>query len=317
MITTRIARRALGAATLVVGLLGSTMALPAHAGVTITGAGSTWSSIAVTQWAADVARQGLSVNFQPNGSTAGRVFYYSSQVDFAVSEIPFQDNYCDATGTACTNELGFAARRPYVYMPIVAGGTSFMYNLVINGKRFTDLRLAPDALAKIFTGVITRWNDPAIAADNPGVPLPALAIKPVIRSDGSGTSAQFTAFMASQTPAVWNAFCAKVGLSPCRATSLYPEFDGSVAQQFSDGVAAFVAAPYNNGAITYVEYGYAKQRSFPVASMLNAAGYYTQPTPQAVAIALQGARLNPDRTQVLDGVYRNPDARTYPVSSYS
>ena len=111
MITARIARRALGAATLVVGLLGSTMALPAHAGVTITGAGSTWSSIAVTQWAADVARQGLSVNFQPNGSTAGRVFYYSSQVDFAVSEIPFQDNYCDSTGTACTNELGFAARR--------------------------------------------------------------------------------------------------------------------------------------------------------------------------------------------------------------
>ena len=81
--------------------------------------------------------------------------------------------------------------------------------------------------------------------------------------------------------------------------------------------AAFVAAPYNNGAITYVEYGYAKQRSFPVASVLNAAGYYAQPTPQAVAIALQGARLNPDRTQVLDGVYRNPDARTYPVSSYS
>lgn len=317
MIGTRSLRRFGGVIALASAFLVTTPVRPASAGVTITGAGSTWSSIAVTQWTADVARQGLSVNFQPNGSTAGRVFYYSSQVDFAVSEIPFQDNYCDATGTACTDELGFAAKRPYSYMPIVAGGTSFMYNLTINGKRFTDLRLSPDAVAKIFTGVVTRWNDPVIVADNPGVPLPALAIKPVIRSDGSGTSAQFTAFMASQTSGVWNAFCSKVGLNPCRATSLYPEFDGSVAQQFSDGVAAFVAAPYNNGAITYVEYGYAKQRSFPVASMLNVAGYYAQPTPQAVAIALQGARLNPDRTQVLEGVYRNPDPRAYPVSSYS
>jgi ABC-type phosphate transport system substrate-binding protein len=203
-------------------------------------------------------------------------------------------------------------------MPIVAGGTSFMYNLQINGQRFTNLRLSPDAVAKIFTGVIKQWNDPAIAADNPGVPLPAIPVKPVIRSDGSGTSAQFTAYMASEASGVWSSFCQKVGLgSGCRPTSLYPEFDGSTAQQFSDGVAAYVAAPYNNGAITYVEYGYAKQRGFPVASMLNAAGYYAQPTPQAVAIALQGAALNPDRTQVLTGVYRNADPRAYPVSSYS
>ena len=293
-------------------------ASPASAGVTVDGGGSTWSSIAVTQWAADVARQGLSINYQANGSTAGRVFYYSEQVDFAVSEIPFQAEYRDATGTAVTNEVALAQKRPWVYLPIVAGGTSFMYNLVINGKRFTDLRLSPEVLAKIFTGAITRWNDPAIVGENPGVALPAIPVKPTIRSDGSGTSAQFTAYMASEAPSVWSAFCRKVGLpANCPATSLYPEFDGSTAQQFSDGVAAFVAAPYNNGAITYVEYGYAKQRSFPVASLLNAGGYYAQPTAQAVAIALQGARINPDGTQVLAGVYRNPDARAYPVSSYS
>ena len=245
---------------------------PAHAAVTVDGAGSTWSSIAVTQWAADVARQGLSINFQANGSTAGRTFYYSSQVDFAVSEIPFQEAYQDATGTVTTNEISLASKRPYSYMPIVAGGTSFMYNLQINGQRFTNLHLSPDAVSKIFTGAITKWNDPAIAADNPGVPLPAIAVKPVIRSDGSGTSAQFTAYMASEAPGVWQAFCQKVNLGGCRPTSLYPEFDGSTAQQFSDGVAAYVAAPYNNGAITYVEYGYAKQRGFPVASILNAAG---------------------------------------------
>lgn len=293
-------------------------ASPASAGVTVDGGGSTWSSIAVTQWAADVARQGLSINYQANGSTAGRVFYYSEQVDFAVSEIPFQAVYRDATGSVTTNEEALAQRRPWVYLPIVAGGTAFMYNLIIDGKRFTDLRISPDALAKIFTGVITRWNDPAIAAENPGVVLPAIPVKPTIRSDGSGTSAQFTAYMASETPNVWSNFCRKVGLpANCPATSLYPEFEGSTSQQFSDGVAAFVAAPYNNGAITYVEYGYAKQRSFPVASLLNVAGYYAQPTAQAVAIALQGTRINPDGTQVLAGVYRNGDARAYPVSSYS
>jgi phosphate transport system substrate-binding protein len=125
--------------------------------------------------------------------------------------------------------------------------------------------------------------------------------------------------MATRTPDTWNAFCRKIGINanPCPPTSLYPEFPGSVAQQLSDGVAEFVAATYNNGAITYVEYGYAKQRGFPVASVLNAAGYYAQPTPESVSIALTKARINPDGTQVLLDVYTNPDPRTYPVSSYS
>jgi phosphate transport system substrate-binding protein len=124
--------------------------------------------------------------------------------------------------------------------------------------------------------------------------------------------------MASQTAGIWNAYCAKVGvdLNPCPSVSLWPDIN-AVAQQFSDGVADYVAAPYNNGAITYVEYGYAKQRGYPVASVLNQAGYYTQPLPGNVSIALKGARLNPDLTQNLQGVYTNADPRTYPVSSYS
>jgi hypothetical protein len=101
-------------------------------------------------------------------------------------------------------------------------------------------------------------------------------------------------------------------------TSLFPYGLGaSKAQAGSDGVANFVAAPYNNGSITYVEFGYAKERRFPVVSVLNQAGYFTQPTAQNVAIALQRAHINPDRTQVLHDVYRNPDPNTYPVSSYS
>jgi phosphate transport system substrate-binding protein len=293
-------------------------ATAAHADVSIDGGGSTWSQIAIDQWRADVASQGLSINYQGVGSTSGRVFYYQDQIDFAVSEIPFTTAYRDATGTVSTNEVALAAHRPYAYLPIVAGGTSFMYHLDINGQRVTNLRLAPETIAKIFTSVITKWNDPAIVADNPQLRLPNLPIRPVVRSDGSGTTAQFTAFMAAKTPDTWNAYCQRMGVtvSPCPSVSLWPDINAP-AQQFSDGVAAYVAAPYNNGAITYVEYGYAQQRGFPVASVLNHAGYYTQPTANAVAIALQGATLNADETQNLGGVYDFPDPRAYPVSSYS
>jgi phosphate transport system substrate-binding protein len=193
-----------------------------------------------------------------------------------------------------------------------------MYHLDVAGRRVSDLRLTPDAIAKIFTGAIRSWNDAAIQATNPGVALPALPIRPVVRADGSGTTAQFTAYMASQTPDVWNSFCARIGLTnPCPATSLYPEFEGSVAQPLSDGVANFVSASYNNGTITYVEYGYAKQRGFPVVAVRNRAGYFTEPTALNVAIALQGAQFNPDGTQNLGGVYSFGDPNTYPVSSYS
>ena len=291
-----------------------------HAEAPVDGAGSTWSQIAVDQWRADVARQGLVINYQGVGSTAGRVAYYQAQVDFAVSEIPFQSAQYDRQGNLLADETQLAASRPYAYLPIVAGGTAFMYNLKANGQRITDLRLSPETAAKIFTGQISMWNDPLIAADNPQRVLPATRIKPVVRSDGSGTTAQFTAFMAEETPSDWNQLCQKANLgSSCPVTSLFPDFpnSGFAAQQFSDGVANFVAAQYNDGAITYVEYGYAKERGFPVASVKNASGNYAQPTAVNVSVALQGARINPDGTQILQGVYRNADARAYPISSYS
>ncbi len=292
----------------------------AHASTAITGAGSTWAQIAVDQWRADVASQGLAVNYQGVGSTSGRVFYYQDQVDFAVSEIPFQAQVKDDQGNVIYyDEISRAAHRPYAYMPIVAGGTSFMYHLDINGTRVTNLNLSAVAVAKIFTGGITFWDDPAIKATNPSLALPHLAVRPVIRSDGSGTSAQFSAFMANQTPTIWNAFCAKVGLhlDPCPSTSLYPPFAGSVAQQYSDGVAGYVASSYANGAITYVEYGYAKQRGFPVANLQNKAGYFAQPVAAAVSLALKAATFNADGTQNLVSVYDNPDRRVYAMSSYS
>ncbi|MEU9447579.1 phosphate ABC transporter substrate-binding protein PstS [Streptomyces sp. NPDC048277] len=286
----------------------------------ITGSGSTWSSNAVQQWVRNVkANYGMTVNFTANGSSQGREQFKNGTVDFAVSEIPYGLKEQGVTDTPPS--------RGYAYMPIVAGGTSFMYNLKINGKMVTNLRLSGEVVTKIFTGRITRWNDPAIAADNPGLTMPARAIVPVVRSDGSGTSAQFTMWMSKQYGSLWADYCSRTGRGSgnCGMTSNYPLLSGStmVAKSGSLGVSGHVRQPSGEGAITYVEYSYAKNTGFPVAKILNKDGYYVEPTAASVAVALTKAEINENKssvdylTQILDGVYDNADARTYPLSSYS
>jgi phosphate ABC transporter phosphate-binding protein len=284
----------------------------------VSGAGSTWSANALQQWIRNVFdNYRWKVTFDDSGSSAGRQLFGQGTVDFAVSEIPYALSGSDSADPRPS--------RQFAYMPIVAGGTSFMYNLVIGGKRVTNLRLSGDNVAKIFTGVITKWNDPAIAADNPKLALPGTPIVPVVRSDGSGTTAQFTSWMRSQYTSTWNAYCAKAGRSNCGITSNYPTVAGSsfVAQSGSNGVAGYTAQTQSAGAITYVEYSYALNSGFPVAKILNSAGYYTEPTASNVAVALLSSVINEDAaspdylTQQLKSVYTSADPRTYPLSSYS
>ncbi|WP_030939273.1 phosphate ABC transporter substrate-binding protein PstS [Streptomyces sp. NRRL S-646] len=284
----------------------------------IAGAGSTWAENAVDEWRRAVNQYGMRISYAGTGSSDGRRQFLSGTVDFAVSDIPFQTHPTD----------GSAAERPaqgsYAYMPIVAGGTVFMYHLTVNGKRVTNLRLSGDVVTKIFTGAVKTWDDPAIKADNPGMQLPHRTIVPVVRSDGSGSTAQFTMWMANQHKALWNAYCARVGRSgACGQTSYYPTVSGMIAQSGDLGVAGYVAQNYGEGAIGYVNYSYALNAHYPVAKILNHAGYYTEPTPKNVAVSLLKARINTDKssadylTQQLDGVYNDSDRRNYPLSSYS
>ncbi len=280
----------------------------------LNGGGSTWSEVALAQWAADVRRSGLVVNYEGVGSTRGRSQFAQGQFDFGVTEIPYQSR------PDGPNSVPESITRKFEYMPIVAGGTSFMYNLRLGNQQITDLRLSPATVAKIFTGAITRWNDPQIVREH-GKPLPAKRIIPVVRSDGSGTTAQFTDYMAKEQSGTWNDFCRRAGrATPCPLTSFYPATVPGFTVKTgngSNGVASYVASGYGDGTITYVEYAYARQKRLPVVKLLNAAGYYVLPTAANVAVALTRAQLNPDRTQVLTGVYRNPDPRAYPLSSYS
>ena len=286
--------------------------------VPVSGAGSTWSQVALDQWRRNVVQYGIKVNYAGTGSSDGRNQFRNGTVDFAVSEIPY--------GLKDGGVVDSPPSRGYAYMPIVAGGTSFMYNLVIGGKRVTNLRLSGPTLAGIFTGNIKNWNDPKVAADNPSLALPARKIVPVVRSDGSGTTAQFTTWLSSKYSSLWNAYCVKAGRnSPCGVTSNYPVVPGGgfTAQSGSLGVSGYVSQSANVGTITYVEYAYALNTGFPVAKVLNKAGYYTEPTASNVAVGLLGATVNNDSkssaylTQQLGGVYNNSDKRTYPLSSYS
>ncbi|WP_309619926.1 phosphate ABC transporter substrate-binding protein PstS [Salinibacterium sp.] len=284
----------------------------------VAGAGSTWSANALQQWIRNVFdNYRWKVTFDDSGSSAGRQLFSQGTVDFGVSEIPY--------ALAGSDSPDPRPARQFAYVPIVAGGTAFMYNLVIGGQRVTNLRLSGETLAKIFTGVITKWDDAAIAADNPKLTLPAITIVPVVRSDGSGTTAQLTSWMRAQYPSIWSAYCAKAGKANCGITSNYPIVQGSsfIGQQGSNGVSGLVAQSKSVGAITYVEASYALNARFPVAKVLNSAGYYTEPTASNVAVSLLAAVINNDAnspdylTASLGGVYDNADARSYPLSSYS
>jgi phosphate transport system substrate-binding protein len=275
----------------------------AAGGPTVNGAGSTWVQIALDQWRADIAQQGYGIDYQGVGSSVGRQVFAANSVDFAASEIPYQ---------------GYEPHpnRAFSYLPDVAGGTSLMYNLHNqDGSRITTLRLNADAAARIFTGAMKSWQDSEIAALNPGMSIKETSVNPVVRSDGSGTSAQFSLYLANQAPSVWNGFSAANGCpAPC---SNWP-ITNFQNQSGSDGVAHYVADPVTGpGAIGYVEYGYAKGYAFPVASLANASGNYTQPTPVAVATALQHAQFYGDNTQNLTAVYVAPEPEAYAMSSYS
>jgi phosphate ABC transporter phosphate-binding protein len=280
--------------------------------VPVSGSGSTWSSNALDHWRRGVSDlYGMAVNFSADGSTNGRDEFRAGQVDFAVSENPY--------GGSDGGVPDPPPARAFGYLPIVAGGTAFMYNLKIGDQRVTNLRLSGETIAKIFTQEITTWADPAIKAENPGLALPARSIVPVVRADSSGPTEQFTSYLASQYPRIWDGYCHRAGreLTPCGPTSSYPLSDGMQATVGSRGAAGFVAQDSSEGAITYVEYSYARSAGFPVAKVLNAANYYVEPTSGNVGVALLSARLRPDLTQDLTQVYVDPDPRAYPLSSYS
>ncbi|MEV4517403.1 substrate-binding domain-containing protein [Dactylosporangium sp. NPDC049525] len=285
----------------------------------ITGTGSSWSANAIAQWVADVRKQNLQVDFTSTGSATGRKDFAAVANDFAISDIGFRGT--DST----TGQRDDAQGRPFAYLPIVAGGTAFVYQVRVGGQLVRNIRLSGETLAKIFLGKITDWNDPQVTSDNNGRKLPSLPIIVVVHSEGSGSTAQFTSYLAKQYPSLWRAYSGS-----SEFTEYFPITgkDGPRKQPISvngsDSVINTVKAGSSNGAIGYDEYSYAQNAGYPVVELENQAGYFTKPTDFNVAVALRAAEINMDKSdplkyllQKLDQVYVNPDKRTYALSSYS
>jgi ABC-type phosphate transport system substrate-binding protein len=286
----------------------------------LNGFGSSWAGPAIDAWALDVSNQGIRINFDPNGSAAGREDYMENQADFAASDIAFLTTPDPFAGG--TENPPYA----YSYIPIVAGGTAFLYNLVVGGRKITNMRLSPQTITEIFTGQITNWDNPAITHDY-GEQLPSLPITVIVRSDGSGASYQFSRWIWKEFPSDWESYCVKSGYSgpknQCGPTEFFPPPPDGKALNGSDEVAGYIASSSNNGAIGYDEYAYALDSHIPVVAVQNAAGYDVGPSASNVAIALQKASIDEDSSSVdflmqdLDQVYNYTDPRTYPLSSYS
>jgi phosphate transport system substrate-binding protein len=278
---------------IILSILGGAVLLAAQtnaATVNITGAGSTFDYPAFTKWfeAYGNVDKGVQFNYQSIGSGGGIKNLLNQTVDFGASDAPMKD------------EALASAPGKILHIPIVAGGVAVIYNLPGSPK----LKLDGDTLANIYLGNITKWNDPKIVALNPGVDLPDLAIVPVHRADGSGTSFIFTDYLSAVNPA----WADSVGKG---ASVKWPAGIGTAAKG-SEGVAGQVKQL--PGGIGYAELAYADQNKISFADMKNSSGNFISPAPDSVSAALATAKIPDDfRFSMVNA----PGANAYPISGAS
>jgi ABC-type phosphate transport system substrate-binding protein len=303
-------------------ILGATVGTGAAsaAGASLNGSGSSFAAPAVESWVGNVqdAPYSLTLNYSSSNSGQGRYEFTNQTTDFAVSDTGY------VSGTIGTTPPSF----PFIFVPITAAGVAFMYN--VPGLTKT-LQLSSYTACAALTGGISNWDDSNIAKDNPGVSLPNLPIVPVTESDAAGTNYVLQEWCIDEQPALWASFVHEqesqpggvtdgVPLSATAPTSNWPGVENGLDESSTTTVAGNVAS--NPGAIGIVQLQYATDLGFGtsnpakgVASVLNASGDYTQPTPVDVASALAYAKQLPDGTHVLD--FNGAGPHVYNPSTYS
>jgi phosphate transport system substrate-binding protein len=256
-------------------------------GAQITGAGSTFVYPVLSAWASDYSKQaGTNVNYQSIGSGGGISQVKAGTVDFGATDQPLASDELAASGLA--------------QFPIVIGGIVPVVNIA--GIKPGQIRLTAPVLADIYAGKIKKWNDPAIVKTNPGVNLPSADITPVHRSDGSGTTFNFTHYLSQVSPA-W-----KSGPGEGKTVS----WTGGVGGKGNEGVANYVKQIPNS--IGYVEYAYVLQSKMPYALVQNAAGNYVEPNAASFAAAADSAdwKNASDFNLVMTNA---PGANAYPITA--
>ena len=253
----------------------------------ISGAGATFPYPVYAKWAdAYKTETGNAVNYQSIGSGGGIKQIQAKTVTFGATDAPLSGEELDKSGL--------------VQFPMVMGGIVPVVN--IDGITSGNLVLDGQTLGDIFLGKITKWDDPALAALNPGVTLPSTAIAVVHRSDGSGTSFNFTTYL-SGVNADWQA---DVGAASA------VEWPVGIGAKGNEGVAANVAQTKNS--IGYVEYAYAKQNNMTTANMVNRDGKVVSPTSAAFAAAAVNAdwKATPGYAVILAN---EPGAESWPMTA--
>jgi phosphate transport system substrate-binding protein len=250
----------------------------------VTGAGATFPAPLYSKWADAYNRAtGIKINYQSVGSSAGLRQIRAKTVDFGASDIPLND--------------ADLAKDGLVQFPTVMGGVVPVIN--VRGISAGQLKLSGQVLGDIYLGKITKWNDPAIAGLNPGVPLPDAAIAPVRRADGSGTTFIFTNYL-SKVNAEWKS---RVGEG---AAVNWPTGAGGKG---NEGVAAFVQRLPNS--IGYVEYSYAVSNKMTFVQLRNQAGNFVSPDDVSFKAAAAGAAWDKSFFQILTD---QPGAQSWPIT---
>ncbi|HEY6202880.1 MAG TPA: phosphate ABC transporter substrate-binding protein PstS [Candidatus Limnocylindria bacterium] len=261
----------------------------------LTGAGATFPAPIYTKWVDEYNKlTGIQINYQAVGSGGGIKSFTDKTVDFGASDVPLTDAQIDAiTGG--------------LYMvPTIMGAVVPTYNIP---NVTASLKFTPDALAGIYLGTITKWNDPKIASENTGVTLPDTAITTVHRSDGSGTTGVFTDYL-SKISADWKT---KVG----SATSV--NWPGGVGGSGNAGVAGAVKS--TPGAIGYVELIYAIQNKITYGVVKNAAGKYVEASLDSTTKAADGFTMpdlgNLKGQQAKISITNSSNADAWPISTFT
>ncbi len=256
---------------------------------TIAGVGSSAQTAAIAAWKAgfESANSEATVNYDPQGSGAGRKQFLAGGADFAGSDAYLDDEELATGKTRCVG--GEAFNIPTYVSPI-----AIVYNL----PSVTDLKLSPATVAGIFLGTIKTWNDPKIAADNAGVQLPSTAITAVHRSDDSGTTENFTEYLSAAAPAVWTA----------EPGDAWPIKTGEAAAQTSGMISAVKAGA---GAIGYADESQAGDLG---TAQIKVGDTFVGPTAEGAAKALEASKpatgrpagdlaLSLDRKTTVAGAY--------------
>jgi phosphate transport system substrate-binding protein len=266
----------------------------AFADTSFVGAGSTFDfpffSRAFYQYKSD--HPDVTVNYQSIGSGGGIQQFTARTVDFGATDVPLNPKELKAA---------VDANGAVVEFPVTLGGVVIAYN--VPGAP-NHLKLTPDVLADIYLGKISNWNDGRIAAINPGVKLPDLAIVAAHRAEGSGTTYIFTDYL-SRVSAEWKS---QVGTAK---TVTWPA-SSSVGAKGNEGLAGQVQN--TPGAIGYIELAYALENDIPYAAVRNRSGNFVLPSLDAVrAAAAQKPSVSADDFSIVD----QPGAASYPICGYS